>query len=270
MRTDPSAALTMLTRLGFAARGLLYLVIGLLILRSGRTEDATGALGVVAEGGGRILLFLIILGFLAYGLWRLTDAAFNVERHGSDGRGKRERIGAAVSGIVHLFLAWQTVRLFRGTAASRDGASSGAQEGAATALQLPLGTVMLEIAGIVLLGVGVAQLVKAWKADFLRHLEPRVAGQPWARWTGQGGYAARGLVFLITGSLLFSAGLKQRSREAGGMEQALDWLSSPWDSIVAVGLFLFGLYCLIEARYRVLNDVPVGKLAAKARDKLPV
>src|SRR6476469_7937336 len=118
MRTDPSAAMTMLTRLGFAARGLLYLVIGVLVLQTGRTEDPSGALGVVAEGGGRILLGLIIAGFLAYGLWRLCDAALNIERHSDNGRGKRERIGAAVSGIVHLFLAWQAVRILSGTRAS--------------------------------------------------------------------------------------------------------------------------------------------------------
>ena len=63
MRTDTSGALTTLTRLGFASRGLLYLVIGFLILRTGRTEDTSGALSVLAEGGGRILLALMIAGF---------------------------------------------------------------------------------------------------------------------------------------------------------------------------------------------------------------
>lgn len=270
MRTDPSAAMTLLTRLGFAARGLLYLVIGILVLQTGRTEDPSGALGVVAEGGGRMLLILMIAGFLAYGLWRLSDAAFNIERHSSDGRGMRERIGAAVSGIVHLLLAWQAISLLQGTRSSTGSGGSGAEEGAKTALQLPMGQFALELAGFVLLGVGVAQLVKAWKADFLQHLEPGVARQPWARWIGQGGFAARGLVFLITGGFLVGAGLKERSTEAGGMAEALDWLTSPWDTIVAAGLLLFGLYCLIEARFRVLNDVPVGDLAHKARAKLPI
>ncbi|GAA4023566.1 DUF1206 domain-containing protein [Sphingomonas swuensis] len=267
MTADPSRTLTLLTRLGFAARGLLYLVIGLLILRTGRTEDPAGALSVVAEGGGRTLLYLIIAGFLAYGLWRLSDAAFNIERHESGRKGLVERLGAGASGIVHLFLAWQAVKLLKGSGQS---SGSGTQEGAQTALQLPGGELALELAGLVLLGVGVAQLVNAYKAKFLQHLEPQVASQPWARWSGQAGYAARGLVFLISGTFLVAAGFKERASEAGGMAEALAWLTSPWDVLVAIGLLLFGVYSLIEARYRVLQDVPVDGMAAKARSKLPI
>jgi hypothetical protein len=54
------------------------------------------------------------------------------------------------------------------------------------------------------------------------------------------------------------------------MAEALAWLSPPWDTVVAIGFILFGLYSLIEARYRVLNDVPVDGLASKARSKLPI
>jgi hypothetical protein len=267
MTADASRTLTLLTRLGFAARGLLYIVIAVLVLRTGRTEDPAGALSVVAQGGGRILLGLIIAGFLAYGLWRLSDAAFNIERHPAGSKGMRERIGAAASGVVHLLLAWQAVRLMQGAAARGGG---GTQAGAETAFQLPGGQLAVALAGLVLLGVGLLQLVKAAKATFLKHLEPRIASQPWARWTGQGGYAARGLVFLISGGFLLAAGLKEQSNEAGGMAEALAWLTSPWDTLVALGLLLFGLYSLIEARYRVLQDVPVDGAVQKARSKLPV
>ena len=37
-----------------------------------------------------------------------------------------------------------------------------------------------------------------------------------------------------------------------------------------LGLLLFGLYSLIEARFRVLHDVPVDGMAAKARSKMPL
>jgi hypothetical protein len=267
MRTDPSGTLTTLTRLGFAARGLLYLVIGFVVIRTGRAEDPSGALETLADGSGRVLLYLIIAGFLAYGLWRLSDAAFNIERHEQGSTGLRERVGAAASGIVHLFLAWQAVKLLQGSGGSGGG---GTQEGAQTALQLPGGQLAVALAGLVLLGVGAVQLVKAYKASFLKHLEPGVASQPWARYTGQGGYAARGLVFLISGGFLFAAGIQEQASEAGGMAEALAWLTSPWDTLVAVGLILFGLYSLIEARFRVLHDVPVDGVAAKARSKLPV
>ena len=265
---DANARLTTLTRIGFAARGLLYLVIAYLIIRTGRTEDVSGALSYLGEGGGRLLLIVMAAGLIGYGLWRLADAAFNIEHHENSKKGTAQRIGAGASGVVHLLLAWQAIRIIRGAAQSSGG--NGAQEGAQTALGLPGGTLMLMIAGLVLLGVGVFQLVKAAKSSFCETLDPSVAHEPWVKWAGRLGYSARGVVFLITGYFLLRAGMDEQASEAGGMEQALSWLSSPWDMIVAIGLAAFGIFSLIEARYRVLHDVPVDGMARQARSKLPV
>ena len=254
---DASAGLTMLTRLGFAARGLLYLVIAYLLIRIGRAESPSGALGYLAEGGGKALLLAMIAGFMAYGVWRMADALFNVERHEDGKKGLRERLGAGASGVVHLLLAWQALRLLRG---ARSGGGGGSEAKAEDALSLPGGEVMLMLAGAVLIGVGLFQMVKAYKCHFLRHLEPGVTGQPWAKWLGRAGYSARGVVFAISGYFLLRAGLQGEASEAGGMGQALSWLSDPWNVIVAAGLFGFGLYSLIEARFRVLHGVPAGSI----------
>ena len=256
---NAGAKLTMLTRVGFAARGILYLVIGFLVIGTGRTEDTSGALHYVASGGGRVLTIVMAAGLIAYGIWRLADAIFDIERHGSDRKGAFERAGAGLSGVVHLFLAWQAVRLIRGIAS----ASNGTQDGAQATLDLPGGAMLLMLIGVLLAALGVVQLIKAYKAKFLRYLEPRVAGQAWAQWSGRAGYAARGLVFLISGWLLLKAGYNERASEAGGMEEALTWLSSPADIVIAAGLFCFGIFSLIEARFRVLHDVPVDGIARK-------
>ena len=257
---DVSARLTTLTRLGFAARGLLYLVIALLVIRAGRAESPSGALQYLGEGGGRLLLIVMAAGLFAYSLWRLADAAFDIERHGSERQGALERLGAAASGLVHLLLGWQAVRLAQGAASAGDGTREGTQ----SALQLPGGGALVVAAGLILLAVGVFQLVKAVKASFLQHLEPRIAGRPWVRWSGRAGYAARGLVFLISAFFLVKAGLQERASEAGGTAEALSWLSSPIDLLVAIGLFAFGLFSLIEARFRVLHDVPVRGVVHRA------
>lgn len=254
---DASARLTTLTRLGFAARGLLYIVIALLLIRVGRAEGPSGALDYLAGGGGRLLLALMAAGFVAYGIWRLADALLNIEGHDQSGKGMRERLGAGGSGVVHLLLAWQAVRLIRGASSG----GGGSQDGAQGAMALPGGQLLLLVAGAVLIGVAVFQMIKAAKGSYLRHLEPRVANQPWAQWTGRAGYAARGLIFLISGYFLLRAGLDGGTSRAGGAEQALSWLTSPWDVLVAVGLLGFGLYSLIEARFRIIHDVPVGRLA---------
>ncbi len=123
---------------------------------------------------------------------------------------------------------------------------------------------MLILAGIVLALVGGYQLIKAAKASFLKRLEPGIASQPWAKWAGRFGYAARGLIFIITGCFLFKAGIEAEAGEAGGIESALAWLDSPWDLMAAIGLFAFGLYSLVEARFRIIHHVPVEELAHRA------
>lgn len=258
---EASARLTILTRIGFAARGLLYIVIALLIFQTGRTEDLEGALEYLEEGGGQLLMMVMTAGFVAYGFWRMCDAILNIENHPSDAKGKRERLGAAGSGVVYLLLAWQAFRLISGPVS---GSGNSTQESAQTALSLPGGELALVLAGIFLVLVGGYQLIKAAKATYLRRLEPAIAAQPWAKWMGRFGYASRGLVFIISGCFLFKAGLDARSGEAGGVEEALSWLDSPWDMLVAIGLLAFGLYSLVEARFRILHDVPVDELAHRA------
>ncbi len=265
---NASARLTTLTRVGFAARGLVYIVIALLVLQSGKTEDPSGALGYIAGGAGNWLLALMAAGFIAYGIWRLSDAAFNIEQHEPNSKGLRQRLGAGGSGIVHLFLAWQAIRLIQGAASNSGG--NGTQENAQTALQLPGGQALLVLAGLVLIGAGAFQLYKAYKKSFCEKLEPGIANREWVKNVGRAGYAARGVVFLISGYFVLKAGLQEQAGEAGGMEQALSWLTSPWDVLVALGLLMFGLFSLVEARYRVIHSVPVDGLAAKARSKMPL
>ena len=263
-----SSYLTAFTRIGFAARGLLYIVIAWLAFDSGRSEDPSGALTELAQNGGKVLLLIMAAGFVAYGLWRLSDALLNVEGHEQNNKGLRQRLGAAGSGIVHLLLALQAYRLFDGGGGG-GGSGNGAEGGARTALALPGGWVVLTLAGLVLIGVGAFQLVKAAKLSFCDKLDPQVAHQDWVKWMGRLGYTARGLVFMISGFFIAKAGISGRANEAGGMEQALAWLDNPWNLVIAAGLLLFGLFSLVEARFRRIHPVPVDQMAQSARAHLP-
>ncbi|MEG3086729.1 DUF1206 domain-containing protein [Sphingomonas sp. PB4P5] len=69
---------------------------------------------------------------------------------------------------------------------------------------------------------------------------------------------------MICAYLLLKAGMNDQADQGGGMAQALSWLTSPADIVIGVGLFGFGVFSLIEARYRVLHDVAVSDLARRA------
>ena len=251
-----------LTRLGFAARGFLYILIAALVILAGRTEDLTGALEYLGHGLGKLLLAVLAAGMAAYGLWRLSDAIFGMEsgRHRWKAWGKRA--GAATSGAIYSWLAFKAALILL----AKPPASNEAQHHAAQALHLPGGEMLLYVAGAILLGAGVVQIYKAARATFLHHLDDEAARRVWVKWLGRIGYAARGVIFLTVGFMLVRAGLDHRAAEAGNLDEALDWWSAPVRRLVAGGLFLFGLFSFVEALYRPIRKPPTEHIKRKVEE----
>jgi hypothetical protein len=258
-----------LTRLGMACRGLLYIVIAVVVLVYGRALDASRALAYLAQGRTGWLLLAMAVGFAAYGLWRLADGVLDLEWRSPHVHPLAERFGAVGSGIAHLFLAWQAGRFYALGHGAAAVAAEGARKAAETTLGLPGGAWLLLGAGLTTAVVGLVQFKKASTAEFCDLLHHQVARQPAVRWAGRIGYGARGLVFLLAGLFVTRAGWHARASEVGGVDAALAWLTSPWDLAVSGGLFLFGLFCLVEARYRVIREVDAETLKHKVGDALP-
>jgi uncharacterized membrane protein YidH (DUF202 family) len=243
----------LLTRVGFAARGLLYLIIGYLALQLGQAKDAGGALEHVSREAGGVVLGAIALGFVAYGVWRVADAAFDTQNKGKDAKGIAGRAAGAVSGLIHLGLAFTAMKLALGSGSGGDSSSS-AESGAATAMGLPGGDLLLYLAAGILAAAGIAQLGIAAKQGFCKHLAPEAKDKWWVIAAGTAGHAARGVIFLAAAWLLFNAARHQQAEEAGALGDALTSLPDSLRAAVAAGLCLFGVYSLIEARYRIIPD----------------
>jgi hypothetical protein len=262
----PTQGFLTFTRIGFAARGVMYLLVAYLALRLGRAEDAGRALAWLASGRGRILLAAMAAGFAAYGLWRLADAGFDFERRGDEWKKLAVRAGGAGSGLIHLGLAFTAARLALGSGGGGGGSSRKAEAGASMALGLPGGNIVLLIGAAILLAAAGFQVAKAVRRKFLDHLRPDVRGLWWVLAAGCGGYAARGAVFATAAWLLFRAATDRRATEAGGLGDALRALPPAAETAVAAGLALFGAFCLIEAWYRIL---PGPSVPDKLKRKLP-
>jgi Domain of Unknown Function (DUF1206) len=250
------AKLETFARLGFAARGVMYCLIGWIALRTGTSADGQETLDWLSSSGGGIAVVAMALGFAGYGLWRIAEAAIDSEGHGSDAKGFAVRTGGVISGLVHLALAVYASRLFW----SDDGGASGgasADMGAQAALDLPGGTTLILLAAIAIIGTGLYQFAKAIRLGFLKQMDPAVARQDWLRWIGRAGYAARGATFLMIGWLLFQVWQTENAGRAGGIAQALDALPRTLFLPVAIGLGMFGLFSFVEARYRRIADPQV-------------
>jgi hypothetical protein len=236
------------TRLGFAARGLMYGAIGYLAFASGRTEDAGGILSYLETHVGAALVAVMAAGFFSYAAWRLLEAWLDREDRGSDAKGVAIRLAGAGSGLIHLSLG--TAAILAVLNIRRGGGGDAPEHGAAMALSIPGGEWLLYLAAAVAAGAGIQQFRKAWTLKFLRHFKPEAARRGWIAWLGRTGYSARGIVFLIIGWLLVSAARMHSSGAAGGIDDALGSLPRAVQIAVAAGVFLFGLFSLAEAIYR--------------------
>jgi hypothetical protein len=236
------------TRLGFAARGLMYGAIGWLAIVSGRTEDAGGILTYLESRAGAVLVAIMAAGFLSYAAWRFLEAWLDSEDRGSDAKGIGVRLAGAGSGLIHLGLG--VTAMLAALHARGGGGGDGPESGAAVALGIPGGEWLLYLAAAVAAGVGIQQFRKAWSLKFLRHLKPEAAKRGWVAWLGRIGFAARGILFLAAGWLLVKAAQMHSSGAAGGIDDALGSLPRFVQFAVAGGVVVFGLFSLTEAVYR--------------------
>lgn len=253
-----------LARFGYAARGVVYAVIGLLAVQaaySGRgsrdlAEQATtrGALRTIAEQS-RLLLVLVAIGLAGYALWRFVQGGLDTENKGSDVKGLVKRGAMIASGVVYTGLALAAARLVSGHGGSGSGGNQG---GTAELMSKPFGRWLVVLAGIGVIVSGCYQLHDAWTKKFRKRLklqEMSADEERLATHTGQAGLAARGVVFLLSGWFLIQAGLRFDPSEAQGLGGALEALarqpSGPWLlGLVALGLIAYGAYSFLQARYR--------------------
>jgi hypothetical protein len=249
-----------LSRGGFVARGLIYGIIGLLAFEvavsdTGKLTDQQGAIRTVANQPlGEVLLVLLAIGLGGYALWRLFRAALG--RGPEDTDGTLERLGGVGSGLVYGGLCVASINALTGSSTS--GASSSPDKATAGVFDWPAGRWLVAIAGVVMLGVAVYQLVKGVRQTFLDEIkteEMSVGTETWITWIGTIGHVARAVVFGLVGWFLLKAAYEFDAKEAVGLDGALTKILradyGPWLlGLVAAGLIAFGVYSLSEARYR--------------------
>src|SRR5215212_8342830 len=175
-------------RAGYAAHGVVYALVGILALQAalgigGDVTDTEGALvRIIAAPFGRFVLGAVALGLAGYATWRFVEAAFDPENKGTDPKGLVARGAYAVSGVIHLGMAWFAVRLLLGSAPEDGGGDQAAQERVAWLLTFPVGPWLVAVVGVIVIVVGIVQLYKAYRADFHDQLETREMSGTQQRW----------------------------------------------------------------------------------------
>jgi hypothetical protein len=252
-----------LGRLGFAANGLVYVVVGVLAVqaalgRGGDTTDLGGALGHLLEAPlGRLVVGAVGVGLAGYAVWRLLQALLDSEHKGSKPAGLVQRVGFGIAALSYVALAVTAV----GMALQRAGQPNedqSAQDRTAWLMSQPFGRYLVVLVGLIILGIAVAQCVQAYRASFEDKIHEEQLGRRTrrvVRAASRLGYLARGIAFGVIGGCVVAAGWQANPDQARGLGGALASIGAgPFGpvllGVMGVGLIGYGLHMLIAARYR--------------------
>lgn len=247
-------------RVGFLAKGLVHALIGVLAfqvaLGDSEQADQKGALQTVAEKpGGSIVLWLMVIGFLGYALWRFSEAIWGRRDETDDTKRTLKRLGSAADGLLYLAFAVLTFRTVTSSSSS-----GGSVSLTAKVLGWPGGQALVVVAGLVVIAIAIGLTIRGLRTDFEKHLDTASMSRETftaVRRLGQVGYVARGVVLALVGVFVIKAAMDHEPGKAQGFDVALKSVAgAPFGQVLlmvaAAGLVCFGAYCVAEARYRRL------------------
>jgi hypothetical protein len=246
-------------RLGIAARGVVYGLIGVIAVQLAvgnrqQEADQKGAFQTLAQQpGGKAMLWAVAVGLFGYAIWQATEAIWGHRQIPAKKR-TGKRVESAARAVIYLVIGGLAVRVVTGSSK----AGAGGETATAKVLKMTGGRLLVGLVGAVIVAVGLRLVWQGFKATFVEQLN--LAGlSPRARTAvitlGKVGYIARGLVFALAGALVVAAAVTFDPAKARGLDAALRTLAAqPYGPYLlgaaAAGLICFGVYCFADARYR--------------------
>jgi hypothetical protein len=259
-RATDSKAFEYTARAGFAASGVLHLLVALIVLRlafgSGGNADQSGALATMAsQPGGALMLWFAAVGLFALGLWRVGEAVVGSkpgERSGNQHHADSsawKRAKSAGLALVNFSIALSAVRFAMG------GGQQSTQQNAGLSAQLMQsgwGKAVLIAVGLGVAVAGGYHVYKGASKKFLKDLRGS-AGTAVTAVVGVTGYVAKGLVLAGAGLLVIVATLQADPSKSTGLDAAIRTLGqAPFGKflliVAAVGLSAFGAYSFVRSR----------------------
>lgn len=249
-------------RFGLVAQGISFglvavLAIELALGKGGKATSREGALQTIAHSGiGRVAVFVLAFGFGAYALWRLAQVFLG---HDVEDKGGREKWGKRLSSLgkaaIYGGLCWAAFSIALG---KHGGGGRKEQEATKGILGWPGGRWIVFAIALAIAGAALWNLYRAVSGKYKDSLKKEQMSARELEWTTRiafVGLMSRAVVFGLISWFFFKAAADYDAKEARGLDGALRKLANaPYGtvllSIVAAGLFAYGVFCLIQARYR--------------------
>ncbi len=252
------------SRYGLATKGIVYATSGVLSAQAALsvTEQTIGSRSalefIVARPLGKIMLGVVAIGLCGYALWRFIEGILDPDHNGFNVGGIVKRGGYLLSGLAYTGLAFAAVEIILDTSEVRE---SSIEIWTARLLAQPFGRWLVGVAAFIVFGLAFGTGYKAFTTGFRNKLNLGEMNRfeiALATSVGSVGLIARGIVLCVTSVFLATAALHDEASEAGGLAQVLEYISrQPFGAwllgAASVGLIAYGLYLMIEAKYRHIS-----------------
>ena len=253
-------------QVGLTAIGVVYSLVGTLTFASSIGIGDSVNKGKVSQIlrwvqdqlFGQILLAVITVGLLCYTVWRFIEAILDTDNKGNGLHGLALRASYLSYGAVYGALTYYAARLLF----SQDGGTQPDDENtretvAQTLLELPYGRWLVGAFALGTAGIGVFQIYLSLSGTYRSIIEEKKidtrAKEVLIR-SGQIGYVARAIVWLIVGYFLLEAAMQGDSSEAGDSHTALNYLEYEYGILtlatVSLGLVCYGIFMFARAKYQ--------------------
>lgn len=258
-----------LARFGYAAKGVVYSLVGILAFRAAFNwgGEVSGSKGALAEIGtkpfGKIILFIVGVGLIGYVIWKFVQAIYDPE-HNEDGwKNYARRVFYAISGLIYGSLAFAAFRIVFGGGSSSGGSSGGSSSSQQTAslLSQPFGQWLVGLVGVAAAGYGFYSIYRGATVKFRKKIKTSQMSdkeETWAIRAGRFGLICKGIVSTIIGYFFVQAARLSDPSRAESTKGALEAIQElPFGSylmgIVALGLIAYGIHLFVQARYRRIS-----------------
>jgi hypothetical protein len=262
---DPKRSLELIARAGLVVKGVLYAIVGILAWRlaaglGGKVTSLQGALvELLRQPFGSALILAAAIGLFGYTAWRTLQGFLDTDRRGRSWQALGVRSSYVARGAIHAVIGWKALQLYRGVPSR----APGPDDFVSDVFAWPLGQWLVLAAGLGLLAYALYQLYRAWAGKLGKHFDAtrlrREMGN-WAIHASRAGIAARGLVFVVLAWYLLRSGWNVNPAEVAGSAEAIRVLGYPPEPFgswllgaTGLGLLAYGLYELLQARYRTVR-----------------
>lgn len=267
---QPEKWIERLARFGYAAKGVVYILVGILAFQAafnwgGKVTGTKGAFQTIAsQTFGSIMLFLVAVGLLGYAVWRFVQAAKDPEHNDEGAKAIGRRIAYAISGLIYGSLAIFALRMVfasPGSSSTSGSGSGSSSQQAQTLLSQPFGRWLLGAVGVAVFAYAFYCFYRAITTKFRRKLKLAQMSPKEEKWStriARFGLTAKGIVSVIIGYFIIQAAQSSDASEVRTTEGALRAIQqNPYGAwlmgLVALGLIAYGIHMGVQARYRRIS-----------------